>query len=252
MAPPAKKPSRLIYLYGITREPAPDLRLGEGIDGASPVETRGAEGLVCWISSVDAEEFGALLQQNMENLDWLANASVRHQRVVDAIHHRIEILPARFATVFRNQSSLEQHVREQKAALRKSFAAVAGADEYAVKVFAVGAAPVVTSASSGSDYLKRKAEALRKRAPRTITPELEDFMAALHRLARDAAEGGRVGAGQKNLLWQRALLVSRDKRAELEKRLQEFSQQWGGQYRVECTGPWPPYSFLKSAARAGS
>lgn len=245
MATAAKKPARLIYLYGITRQRPPRLQPGEGVDGVSPVETLDLESLVCWISRVDGAEFGASLQQNMENLDWLASASVRHQRVVDSIHRRTEILPARFATVFRSEASLAQHVREEKKALQEAFRAVTGADEYAVKVFAVSAAPAVAAADSGADYLKRKAEAMRAKTARTITPELEEFMAALHRLARGAAEGGRVGAGQKNLLWHRSLLVARERRPELEQRLQQFSSQWAAQYRVECTGPWPPYSFLK-------
>ncbi|HEU5451553.1 MAG TPA: GvpL/GvpF family gas vesicle protein, partial [Terriglobales bacterium] len=129
--------------------------------------------------------------------------------------------------------------------LERSFTAVAGADEYAVKLFAVAAAPAMAAASSGSDYLKRKAEAMRAKTTRSITPQVEEFISALHRLARDAAEGGRVGAGQKNLLWHRSLLVARERRPQLEQRLQEFSSRWGAQYRVECTGPWPPYSFLK-------
>ena len=245
MAPAAKKPARLIYLYGITRRRDPQPLPADGVDGVSPVETVEAEGLVCWISRVDAMQFGEALQQNMENLDWLANATVRHQRVVDAIHRRLEILPARFATVFRSPDSLAQHVREQKKALEQTFRAVAGSDEYAVKLFAVAAPPAVAAVSSGADYLKRKAEAMRAKTPRSITPELEQFMAALHRLARDTAEGGRVGAGQKNLLWHRSLLVARDRRLQLEQLLQEFSAQWGAHYRVECTGPWPPYSFLK-------
>lgn len=249
MATAAKKPARLIYLYGITRQRPPRLEPAEGVDGTSPVETLDLEGLVCWISRVDAAQFGASLQQNMENLDWLANASVRHQRVVDSIHRRTEILPARFATVFRSEASLAQHVREEKPALEQSFAVVAGADEYAVKLFAVAAAPPVAPASSGADYLKRKADAIRAKTTLTITPEVENFIAVLHRLARDAAEGGRVGAGQKNLLWHRSLLVSRQRRPQLEKILREFAAQWGKEYRVECTGPWPPYSFLKESEK---
>lgn len=246
MASPSHKPARLIYLYGISREPAPGLDFSEGVDGRAPVETMAAEGLVCWISRVDAAQFGAGLQQNMENLDWLANATVRHQRIVDAVHRRIEMLPARFATVFRTPESLARHVREQRPALERSFEAVAGADEYAVKVFAVPVASAASPAASGADYLRRKADAMRARTPRALTPELESFLRKLQELARDTADGGRVGAGQRNLLWQRSLLLSRERRAQLEKHLEEFSRRYGGQYRIECTGPWPPYSFLKS------
>ena len=234
-----------MYLYGITRERPAGLRLGEAVDGASQVETLAVGDWLAWISRVDAVEFGEELQQRMENLDWLAATTVRHQRVVDAIHHAVEILPARFATLFRSEASLAKHVGEQQRALEESFANVAGADEYAVKIFAVADAAPVAPAASGADYLKRKAEALKTRRPRAVTPELEKFIAALQRLARDSAEGGRVGSGQRNLLWHRSLLVARDKRTKLEKALAAFSAK--PEYRIECTGPWPPYSFLKIA-----
>lgn len=240
-----KTTARLIYLYGITREQPARLRVLDAVDGESKVEAQPAEGFIAWISRVDAAEFGERLQQNMENLDWLAQTSVRHQKVVDAIHKQIEILPARFATLFRTEDSLAQHVREQKKALAKSFQSVAGADEYAVKVFAVPQAAAVRAATSGADYLKRKSQALQAKTSRNITPELEQFIALLHKISKESADGGRVGSGQRNLVWHRALLVARDRRAELEKALEKFGKN--GEYRVECTGPWPPYSFLQKA-----
>jgi hypothetical protein len=28
--------------------------------------------------------------------------------------------------------------------------------------------------------------------------------------------------------------------------LRKYAQQWGEERSIECTGPWPPYSFVSS------
>ena len=66
----------VIYLYGVTQKIAKDLGHTVGIDGASAVESLPLSGLTCWISRVSRTDFADQLQRNMENLDWLANATI--------------------------------------------------------------------------------------------------------------------------------------------------------------------------------
>ena len=239
-----KNPGKLLYLYGITEKPA---KLGalEGVDGRSQVEAVSCADFVCWISRVDPKEYGADLQAHMENLDWLAAASVRHQKVVGAIHEKVTILPARFATVFLSESSLASHVKKQSAALKKDFKRLSGADEYGVKIFGI---PQVTGSveapQSGRDYLQRKSEMLRERLPVGATPEMAKFVAKLRDLAAEAAEGGNVTSGQRHLVWQGSFLLRRERRKQLESALAAFHRQSSERFRIECTGPWPPYSFI--------
>ena len=79
----------LLYLYGITQETATLPATLRGVDGVSTVDPLDCSGSTCWVSRVPAGEFGEQLSQKMENLEWLADASVRHQRVVGAIHERV-------------------------------------------------------------------------------------------------------------------------------------------------------------------
>lgn len=246
----ATKTGKLLYLYGIT-EQAAEARVAEGIDGQSPVESLPCAGFVCWISRVDAKEYGEELQSRMENLDWLAGASVRHQKVVGAIHEQSTILPARFATVFLSEDSLTRHVIEQSSELKKDFKRLGGADEYGVKVFATSQAAVAVEApQSGRDYLQRKSEMLRDRTRVKVTPELEKFIAKLAGVASATVQGGSVTSGQRNLVWQGSFLIPRARRKQLESALSAFHRQHSGQYRAECTGPWPPYSFVAIKAQA--
>ena len=239
-----KKTGKLPYLYGVTEQGAA-VRVAEGVDAHSPVEALPCAGFVCWISRVDAKEYGDQLQAHMENLDWLAGASVRHQKVVGAIHEQGTILPARFATLFLSEETLGADLKGRAAELKKDFKRLSGADEYGVKIFGIPqSSTAVETPRSGRDYLQRKSEMLRDRTPMVITAEMKEFVAKLRELASQVAEGGSVTSGQRHLLWQGSFLLPRARRKHLESALAGFHREHSDRFRVECTGPWPPYSFV--------
>lgn len=243
--PGPRSKGELLYLYGISDKESNATRV-EGVEAIK------CGGLVCWVSRVDAKEYGEELQTRMENLDWLAGASVRHQRVVSAIHERITVLPARFATLFVSEESLSADVARRARQLHADLRRVAGADEYGVKIFGLPRAAEPVSGGSGREYLARKSQLLRQSTPVTITPEVEKFVGELQRLAQDSTTGGSVSGGQKNLVWQGSLLVARVQRKGLEQALADFHRRQGGEFRIECTGPWPPYSFIAARSEAKS
>ena len=74
--------------------------------------------------------------------------------------------------------------------------------------------------------------------------ELGLFENALSDIAEENAPAGRISGGQRGLLFQTSLLVKRVNRQRLETVLKNFSRQWSDTRRIECTGPWPPYSFV--------
>ncbi len=242
---------KLLYLYGITQKPESLPATVRGVDGVARVEALPASGFTCWISRVSALDYGDNLAHNMENLEWLADASVRHQRVVGVIHLRQEILPARFGTVFLSQESLAGDIAQRKPALLAGFRRIAGSDEWGVKVFAAPrAVPAASAARSGKDYLRRKAAQLQAKPPRTLEPEIQRFAAAVAKLASDSAQAGRVSGGQPGLRWQSSILLPRARRSDFESLLRRFAENSGERFRVECTGPWPPYSFVNENSQA--
>jgi hypothetical protein len=44
------------------------------------------------------------------------------------------------------------------------------------------------------------------------------------------------------------LLVKRRKQQQLQSVLRKFSKRWAEERKIECTGPWPPYSFVSRAS----
>src|SRR4051794_9233160 len=110
----SRSTGKVIYLYGVTQKRSKSLAGVVGVDGMSAVEPVSLSGLTCWISRVPHAEYADNLQSNMENLDWLANATIQHQRVVSSIARHADILPARFGTVFLNEKSLAEDVDSRK------------------------------------------------------------------------------------------------------------------------------------------
>jgi hypothetical protein len=240
-----------LYFYGVSRGRAPRrAQTLRGIDAIGAVESRDCSGLTCWYSRVDRSEYGEGLERNMENLEWLANASVHHQRVVGSIAESADILPARFGTVFLGESSMAADVAGRKAALLRALQRIEGASEWGVKVFAEArqAAPS-TPASSGTDYLLKKREQLQQRSQMVAPPELGKMSAELRKVA--VASVPACGKSpQPGLLWQASFLVKRNREKAFHEVLRKFASQLA-EARIETNGPWPPYSFAGEPQEAG-
>jgi gas vesicle protein GvpL/GvpF len=243
--------SKGLYLYGVSR---PGPRSGAalaprnpGIDGASAVRAIACGDFLCWVSDVDHASFAQAMERNLENLEWLALHSVRHQQVVGEVAGKMPIVPARFGTVFSGEAALKKNVAGRSQALGKVFARVAEADEWGVKVFADKKTPAkVATASSGKEYLRQKAAQMKQR-PERNDPELSEFAVKLAKVAMDSAPSGKVSGTQPSLLWQATFLVPRRRRKQWEQVLSEFVERWEGLRRIEINGPWPPYSFVADA-----
>jgi len=246
-------PGDVLYLYAISLLPknvAPDIA-AEAIDGAAPVEAIPYADCLCWVSRVSKSDFADQLNDHMQDLEWLATAGLRHQRVVAELASHLTVLPARFGTVFLTEDSLAQHVKERKRALRTAFQRVANADEWGIKVFAVAKPKQIPAAkdSSGADYLKRKAQLLKPRGDKRLDAEVERLVAALTKLAMAASPGGKASAGQPGLAWHGSFLIRRKDRKTLDSVLSKYAARWKDVRRIDCSGPWPPYSFVGEHVR---
>jgi hypothetical protein len=234
----------VLYLYGISRPIRTPLNIRPGVDGESAVRAIACSGFACWVSTVDAREFGEQLQQHMEDLEWLANAGVRHQRVVGQLAEKTEILPARFGTVFRNEVSLGDDVKTRFSQLKQQLAHIKDAEEWGIKLYRRSPEATPVSAASGSDYLRQKATQWKRESDGKLDAAVVEFARELQKIARDSAPGGKVSSGQAGLEWQASFLVPRAKRKAWDRLLQRYATAWHGQREIEATGPWPPYSFV--------
>jgi len=238
-------PTTVLYLYGISKTSGAEDEAISGVDGESLIEAVPCAGLICWVSRVSKADFADHLARNIEDLDWLAEMSTRHQAAVSAIAASRDLLPARFATVFLTESSLRADVESRRTQLNSDFKRIAGSEEWGVKVFAKAPEAVkLGPVKTGKDYLRAKSALLQQRAPRQADDSVQRFAGALEKLCVAIAEGGKIAGGRRDLLYHVSLLLKRAQRKKLENLVQSFARQWKDSRRIECTGPWPPYSFV--------
>lgn len=242
----AGAPATVIHLYGLTEARGATDSFGDmpGVDGAARVEAVRCGRFLCWISRVPEAEFAHNLSENMQNLDWLAAATTRHQQVLSAIAQSADVLPARFGIEFLNDQSLQEHVEGRHAALSADFNRIRGKEEWGVKVFALPVAPPPKrKIRTGKEYLQAKSALVHRSANRDA-PEFEDFAKSLRSIASEVAEGGKLAAARRDVQFNKTLLLKRADRKRLEKLVQSYSRKWKSNSHIECTGPWPPFSFV--------
>jgi Gas vesicle synthesis protein GvpL/GvpF len=238
---------RAIYLYGISLPVRETVEIrAEAVDALDAIQSLRLDGVDCWISRVDRGEYAERLAENMENLEWLATVGVRHQRAVADLASKLEILPARFGTVFLSEESLRSHVQSENKGIQSVFKKITGCDEWGVKVFRVAPAAqpaALVDAASGTDYLKQKARTVMPRAKQE-DPALASMLRELNEISADSAPGGKASTGQPSLVWHGSFLVRRNQQKKFASALRKFTEKFSDRYRVECSGPWPPYSFV--------
>ena len=118
---PAADRDTAFYLYGITQasDSAGAAVSQPGIDGSAPVKAIACDAFLCWISQVSRRGFADPLQERMEDIDWLAAAGLRHQRVVGELARQAATLPARFGTIFLSEESLRKDIKAGRCATQR-------------------------------------------------------------------------------------------------------------------------------------
>src|SRR5436305_3854598 len=134
------------YLYGITRSgemTAAELNLALSDEpGSAALSTRPLElvemgALAAIAQSVALADLDAdALQARSDDETWLAALVGEHNRVIDYVHERQAILPARFGSIYAGIPELKQALEDAQDDLVHQLDQLDGCDEWAVHVFA--------------------------------------------------------------------------------------------------------------------
>jgi Gas vesicle synthesis protein GvpL/GvpF len=123
-------PDQLVYLFAVC---ASEFALPQAFAGLS---LRAHEGLHALIRLVPEAEFGtAAIEQNTQNMEWLATQATLHQAVIAEAMAASTVLPCKFATLFADLASLDQSLADQAPLFREKLAHLAGKAEYGVKIY---------------------------------------------------------------------------------------------------------------------
>ena len=209
----------MITLYAITDHPGPPLPEIAGLQLVS----HGDLAAVC-APAAEGEATAELL--------W------RHEHVVEALMEDRDLLPVRYGTRVIDEDAAAKALDTNHDRLLESLARVRGAVEIAVRVLDADPEPVSTAEkpTTGTGYLRAKAGEMRVH---------DDAVRAVHEplSAVSRAQATRPASLPGELL-HAAYLVNHDgveAFSSVVERLQKAHRSW----RLTCTGPWPPYSFVE-------
>jgi gas vesicle protein GvpL/GvpF len=248
-------------------DPAPEALTG--VRGA-PVERVEAGGLATLVSRVPLAEFAEEpLRRNLNDLAWLERVAREHEAALERVLEDATIVPLRICTIFEDESGVARMLAERRSALDAALGALAGREEWGVKLLVDRAALEAAAEervppeeglegrSAGGAYMlrRRQERQLRDVADRLAGELAEDVHARLQDWASDAVvnrpQNRDLSGHEGDMLLNAAYLVERakvDQLRELVVELQERHRDLGA--RIELTGPWPPYNFVPRAEAA--
>lgn len=254
--------NRALYLYCVGN--AADLSevSGDGIDHRFAPYALADDGLVAVVSEVSMADFcGSEADRRLEDLQWMSERAVRHERIVDAALARGPVLPVRFGTLFSGAEVLRRFLEINRDAIRGFLELARGHEEWGIKGFldrgaaakwlaASAPAQENTPISPGLSYLReRRAQAA---AQSELHRWVADSCAAAVESMREFGDEWRsrkvidsaAGDGSPQAVLNAAVLLRRGRSKDFLACVDGINAEREAQgLSFMATGPWPLYSF---------
>jgi hypothetical protein len=205
----------VIEIYAITTDPPPDL---SGLGDLQAVRSSGLAA-VCAPARDEAVT---------PELLW------EREALLETLMSRGDLLPVRYGTRVADEAAAARALAARQDELMHALEHVNGAVELSLRVQGADREPR-PAARTGAGYLAAKAGAAGERA--RVRRAVHEPLAELAR----ASAHPRIPSGRE--LLRAAYLVDRAATGGFAARVAEL-QAANSDWRLLCTGPWPPYSFV--------
>jgi hypothetical protein len=211
----------VIELFAITAHPAPPL------PDVAPLCELSRDGL------------SAVFAETVENGAATAERLWHHEHVVETLMESRDLLPVRYGTSAPDEAALARALDRRHDELATALSFVRGAVELSVRVFGDptdrdGVPP--RRSRSGSEYLRARAR---------DAAVQHGIAQSVHEPLRAIARADHMRRPQDDLeVLRSAYLVDRGRVGRFTRAVAELESDLSG-FRLLCTGPWPPYSFVE-------
>ena len=262
---------QLHYVYAVVPPATAASVAPAGVDG-QPVELLVDNDLAVLFSRVDPS-YAHDLDERIAEVAWLAPRATSHDEVLTWASDVGAVIPLPLFSLFRSEEAIRSMLGARRDELRVLLAHVARGREYGVRVFrlddelthalpafsasiAALEAEVAAATSPGQKYLLgRKLDGARKEELRRVAAEVaatayNDLSSRSLASTQDAlpnAPQNQSGAAVLNA----AFLVAPDRIEDFRAVVTAFVREHDRRgFRIEFTGPWPPYHFARGTADA--
>jgi len=257
----------LYYVYAVVPPTTVVEVAPAGIDGNQVTLVAGGD-VAALASRVDGSTYGEGLDDRVADVAWIAPRATSHDTVLTWAGDVGAVVPLPILSLFRSEEAVRAMLAARHDELISLLAYVSRGREYGVRIFrlddelrrslgsfsarvATLEAEVAGAKSPGQGYLLgRKLDQARKDELRAVAAEIA--MVAYNELAarsiastQDAlpkASAEQTGAAVLNA----SFLVAHDRIDEFRAAVTELVRAHERRgFRVEFTGPWPPYHFTR-------
>lgn len=256
--------SDLVYLYGFVPSGTRSPDELSGIE-ERPVELFDLDGFLAVVSRVPAGTYAPeAVRAGLEDLDWVADRGVQHERVVTWFVDEEWILPARLLTLYSSEAALASEAAAGREGIESRLRELAGLREWNLKVSCdpervrsalSSLSPEIAAldreiaeASPGRRYLlERRREGLvgeeTARVARDLAGDLLDRARAVAGRTRILEPPADVEAG--SMLLNAAFLCDSTAGEVLRREVEAASVELEAKgLDVGFSGPWAPYRFI--------
>ncbi len=260
-----------VYLYCLAHGVGdPPAIAGPSVDGERSLNLIPFRDVVAVVSMVKVDDFcGPAAEARMRDLAWVAPQACRHETVVEAVMRASPVMPARFGTLFSSRARLSAWLATHYVAISRALNRLGDREEWAVKgtlnrraaeapLLAAALANRVTSASPGARYLEERR--IRAGIGQDLNAWLQTLCERVVAQLREHAVEFRERAvapavsdkdGVPILNW--AFLVPCESVGDFRACVQGITATHAEHGVVlDCSGPWPPYSFCPSLEAEGT
>lgn len=258
----------VVYLYGFVPATAPTPPAALVGVGDAAVDLLDVDGVCGVIARLPADRYGGdVIDARVQDLQWVGEQGLGHERVVLWFVDHADILPARLFSMYADEDALRAAMTPRAAHIASELKRLGGRREWNLKaaydpaVLGRNAGAVsdevsrmdaeIESAAPGRRYLlqRKRADVLKRevsRAARRLADELLDSLRphaeTVHVLPLPKADE-EVGS----VVLSAALLITRDAepaaRAAAEARIGELGELG---VNITFSGPWAPYRFVEA------
>jgi hypothetical protein len=258
--------SDVVYLYGFVPAdaPVPPAQLA-GVAGA-PVRLIDLGEVHAAVADLPGNVYAAdVIESRLQDLAWVGEQGMAHERVVVWFADHSEILPARMFSLYSGDASLRSAVSSRLDDVTAALRALSGRREWNLKVaydadeLARHGAEIspelnrlddeMAAAAPGRRYLleRRRTEMLKHEVARAGRAMADELFEALRVHAEDVRVLPLPDADEfGTVVLNAALLVTRAAEPQLRAHAEELYRRYTGLGMIlSFSGPWAPYRFVE-------
>lgn len=262
------------YLYGvypsIKIKKLSDKDTSKGIGGGKVfhIPHKDIEAIVSEVSLKEFES-GEIQKRAAEDLEWIKEKALVHERVIEAAMNDSGglIIPMKFGTIFKDKESLMGSLKKNYSKFKNLLNGLRGKEERSVKIYCKSElfenevkkkSPMIQSKlrkikylPAGRQYFLEEEinETAKKEARKSLNNYIPLFLEKLKGLTEELKEnkilGKELTQRSDPMIFNGAFLVKKERVDKFQKEIQKLQIKYEKiGFTFESSGPWPPYNFV--------